>query len=62
MNATTVGCSRTRRLKRATIVIVCAIVASVGLIAELVPAMGLARYSAAPYLATKEISQWAFGS
>ena len=62
MNATAVGASVARTLKRTTIVIVCVAIAAIGLTAEIVPATGVARYSTATYFATKEISQWAFGS
>ena len=49
------------RIVRSAIGLILAVLAGIGLAAEIVPTLGLAHYTTATYCASKEISQWASG-
>jgi hypothetical protein len=47
------------RIVRSAIGLILAVLAAIGLAAEIVPTLGLSPYTTATYCASKEISQWA---
>jgi hypothetical protein len=47
------------RIVRSAIGLILAVLAGIGLAAEIVPTLGLAHYTTATFCASKEISQWA---